>query len=81
VTVPLAAATTSQFQAFEIPLSGSTLGTTYQYRITATSEKGSRVSTGFFDTIQTREDWRLSHFGSADNTGDAADDADSDGDG
>jgi ELWxxDGT repeat protein len=82
VNLPLTTAGgNSSFQSLGVPLSGLTLGTTYRYRVTATSTKGTRVSTGTFDTLYTREDWRLARFGSSQNAGPAADDQDPDHDG
>ncbi|MCW1883971.1 hypothetical protein OKA04_04475 [Luteolibacter flavescens] len=81
VTIPLGTEVANQFQPVEITLSDLSPGSAYHYRITATSTKGSRISTGTFDTLYTREDWRMAHFGMSGNTGVAADDADPDGDG
>ena len=81
LAVPLTATATSQFQFVQVPVNGLALGTTYRYRVTATSAKGSRVSTGTFDTLYTREEWRRARFGTMQNTGTAADDQDPDADG
>lgn len=69
------------FQRAGTLMAGLKPGTTYHYRITAGSEKGSRVSTGTFATPYSRKDWRKSRFGTAKNAGAAADRADPDSDG
>lgn len=69
------------FQSSGTLLTGLKPGATYHYRITASSSKGSRVSTGTFATSYSREDWRMSRFSTSQNSGTAADDADPDCDG
>lgn len=69
------------FHSFESNFGDLLPGTLYTYEVTATSAKGTRVSTGSFSTLSIREDWRLAKFGSTANAGDGADDADPDRDG
>ena len=65
---------------------GLTAGTTYYYVVTATNSAGSSsYSNEAFATptapVSGLQSWRMTHFGSSAGTGDAADDADPDGDG
>lgn len=66
----------------EAVLSGLMAGTTYHYRLTATTSAGSRSTPdSTFSTFSSLEVWRQSHFGSAANTGASADTSDLDLDG
>lgn len=66
----------------ETLLSGLSGSTTYHYRLTATTAAGTRSTPdSTFSTFSSLETWRQTHFGSADNTGSAADAADFDLDG
>ena len=66
----------------ETLLSGLASGTIYHYRLTATTAAGTRsTQNSQFSTFSSLESWRHTHFGSADNTGNAADTADFDLDG
>lgn len=66
----------------ETLLSGLSAGTTYHYRLTATTAAGTRSTPdSTFSTFSSLETWRQTHFGSADNTGNFADTADFDLDG
>jgi ELWxxDGT repeat protein len=69
------------FLPYEIPITGLTSGSTYYYKVTATSPKGTRTATGTFRTGITLGDWRREKFGVDGNTGIAADDQDPDHDG
>ncbi|MCW1913256.1 hypothetical protein OJ996_06720 [Luteolibacter sp. GHJ8] len=71
----------SSFQDFPVLLSGLAAGTTYHYRVSATNERGTRVSTGSFRTALTRDAWRSAAFGSEASAEVSADDQDPDGDG
>lgn len=79
--IPVSATEIGGFQSFSLTLADLAPATMYRYRVTATSSAGSRVATGSFETVYTREDWRLSRFGSVTNSGDADDNADPDSDG
>jgi uncharacterized delta-60 repeat protein len=69
-------------ESVEMLLSGLTAGTTYHYRLTATTAAGTRSTAGStFSTFSSLETWRQTHFGTAANTGHAADAADFDLDG
>lgn len=66
----------------ETLLSGLTEGTTYHYRLRAITDAGTRSTPdSTFSTFSSLETWRQTHFGSANNTGNAADAADFDLDG
>jgi ELWxxDGT repeat protein len=71
----------SSFQDFPVLLSGLAAGTTYHYRVSATNERGTRVSTGSFRTAFTRDTWRSAVFGAEASSQISADDQDPDGDG
>jgi hypothetical protein len=63
-------------------LPGLTPGTTYHYRLTANNSAGTTHSSdATFTTLTRAQSWRQQYFGSTDNTGAAADNADWDGDG
>jgi hypothetical protein len=59
------------------------LETTYYYVVTASNMVGESADSGETSamTLTARQSWRLANFGSTDNSGDAADSADPDGDG
>ncbi|MBK8036149.1 MAG: hypothetical protein IPK22_03310 [Verrucomicrobiaceae bacterium] len=69
-------------ESVETLLSGLTGGTTYHYRLTATTAAGTRSTPdSTFSTFSSLETWRQANFGSSGNTGNAADTADFDLDG
>jgi uncharacterized delta-60 repeat protein len=66
----------------EAPLSGLSAGTTYHYRLTATTAAGTRsTQDGMFWTLLSLPTWRQLHFGSTANSGNGRDTADLDFDG
>jgi len=70
------------FHRFDLPLAGLNTGTTYHYKVSATSSKGTQAATGSFTAPATSQrDWRMGMFGTPENTGVAADDQDPDQDG
>jgi hypothetical protein len=69
-------------QPASIVLSGLLPGRTYHYRLTATSLGGiTRSASASFSTLTRHENWRRAYFGQSGNAGNAANDADPDGDG
>lgn len=82
VPLTLTSPAATQVQSVSHSLSDLSPGTTYHYRLTATNAAGTRsTSAGSFTTLNLQQGWRLQHFGSAANTGTAADTADFDHDG
>jgi hypothetical protein len=75
----------SDFQTASLPLTGLTTGTTYHYRLVAQSASGTATGQDqIFRTLPAltaSESWRQTHFGTTAAIGDAAEDADPDGDG
>ncbi|MBL9184235.1 MAG: hypothetical protein JNN17_18975 [Verrucomicrobiaceae bacterium] len=66
----------------EALLTGLTAGTSYHFRLTATTAAGTRsTADGLFSTFSNLEVWRQLHFGNAANAGMGADTADFDLDG
>ncbi len=65
-----------------VALSGLEPNTLYHYRLKAVSTYGTSTTTdAVFTTSGNLASWRLAHFGSSENTGNAANNADPDGDG
>lgn len=71
----------SSGQNVSAALSGLTAATTYYYQLTATNDAGTSILSGSFTTLSQQQDWRQLYFGTGSNTGNAADNADPDGDG
>lgn len=81
-SVTLSPNDSSSPQEVSATLAGLMAGMTYHYRLNASNLGGSAVSAdATFTTLTMQEDWRKTHFGSTENAGAAADDADPDGDG
>jgi uncharacterized delta-60 repeat protein len=69
-------------QGVSANLTGLTPGTTYHFRLVSNSPGGTlATSNATFRTFSLVESWRLLHFGTLNNSGNAADGADPDGDG
>lgn len=69
-------------ESVETLLSGLSGGTSFHYRLTATTAAGTRSTPdSTFSTFSSLETWRQTNFGSASNSGNAADTADFDLDG
>jgi uncharacterized delta-60 repeat protein len=67
---------------FNLLITGLTQGTSYSFKGYATNSQGTTyTSAGSFIALSLRESWRQTHFGITANAGNAADDADPDGDG
>ncbi|WP_395748466.1 NHL repeat-containing protein [Prosthecobacter sp.] len=67
---------------FTLSASSLTAGTAYSFAAYATNSIGTTyTSVATFTTLTSQQDWRETYFGTTANSGTAADDADSDGDG